>query len=231
MKVFAHAIGVAIGLSQIAAATTAQENRSQWGLAIQLVPRWEFPAAWGAETRYSEVELAGNEVSFGIVRGKLRGGDWGASLLWKGIADGSTATEQAECIEEPRGRESCVRVTHTTQGAGLLGGQVHKTFGLKSFYSRVMIQLTVSAGVVGVQGNVEERSEYLVYNAQTRETNVQSETRTILLKDALTGQEAVPVLGLEPRLAIHLLDMKLFVGGGLHFPGVRLISVGAHYYF
>jgi hypothetical protein len=223
-----------IGLTP--AVVCAQDaDKSHWGVSVSATPSWEMMDRL-KDVLFDEGEdgtLKGSEFTVGVVRGSMRGGDWGVSFVRKPFDDGSGTTETREDCFGPN-QTSCQTSTSTTatQGVYLNGVQVHGFLAFVKIRDRAQIGLNIAGGIATVNGDVvktEDGFEPVGFNPKTQQPILAPYHRveTLLAKDELLPY--FPLFKLEAEGAVKLAPgLKLQVAGGVNFPSVSF-RIGAVY--
>jgi hypothetical protein len=217
------------------------QDESHWGVAGTFVPRWEF-LHFLEDAMEREVEMTGNDLRVGVIRGRQLGGDWGVSFVSRRIDDDSIVIQQEslKCVARPGQSDLCARgAFHRTRGAKLTGGQFHRFFVVGTIARRVQIGAVLSGGVARVSGGAEEAKEHLqvTVNPATgaAAVSISSVVSTVLARhvfDETPVSVYVPIGGLEAAVAVLLTPgTKLRFSGGISFPGVHRFALTAQYLF
>lgn len=192
------------------AGAMAQSFNSRWGLQATFVPSWSVPDAakdlFDAET----LTVEGGEFRIGVVRGRTLGGDWGISYVQKWLDDGSFADSES--------------FTRTTSGVVVRGIALDKFAPFGTIKERVQIGLVFGIGVGQASGTVTELDKD---TATTEEIEAKHFFSPV-------GQDlpVVPLARLELAVAaIVMPGLKLRASGGINYPGVATVALGAVYLF
>ena len=189
---------------------SAQSFNSRWGVQASFVPSWTVPDVakdlFDAET----LTVEGGEIRIGFVRGRTLGGDWGISYVQKWLDDDSFSDSPS--------------FTRTTSGVTVRGIAIDKFAPFGTIKDRVQIGMIFGIGVGQASGTVREFD---------KDTGI---TEDIEAKHFFSpmGQEipVVPLGRLELAVAaIVMPGLKLRASGGVNYPGIAAITVGAVYLF
>lgn len=188
----------------------AQSFNSRWGLQASFVPSWSVPDAakdlFDAET----LTVEGSEIRVGFVRGRTLGGDWGISYVQKGLDDGSFADSTG--------------FTRTTTGVTVRGIAIDKFAPFGTIKERVQIGMIFGIGAGQASGTVQEFDKFTGLTEEIEAKHFFSPM----------GQEipVVPLARLELAVAaIVMPGLKIRASGGINYPGVARITLGAVYLF
>jgi len=223
------------------ASPAAAQGDTHWGITGSFVPRWEF-LDFLEDSMEREVDMHGDDYSFGVIRGRQLGGEWGASFVRRRIADDSIVVQQEglKCVSRTGLPDACARGTlHRTQGAAMTGVQFHGFFPLGTIARRVQIGAVLTGGVARLRGRAEEVKEHLqvTRNPVTGATTVSvtSESTTVEARQIFDDsriEEYIPIGGAEGAVAVLAAPgLKLRVSAGVSFPGFHTINVTAQYLF
>lgn len=216
------------------------DTSSHWGIAGSFTPHWQF-LDFLEDSMDRIVEMTGNEVRIGFVRGRQLGGEWGVSYVKRLIDDESSfKQEKPKCLSGTGQPVFCAAGnTYVTNGAFLSGVQLHRFFPVATIARRVQIGAVVSGGVARIGGHADETQEHLqiVVNPATGvpTLSVASEGKTVEAREMLSHTfvaEYMPMGGVEAAVAVLVAPgVKLRVSGGAAFPGYHTVSVTAQYLF
>jgi hypothetical protein len=234
-------VGIAV-LSVLLSSTASQaQDAAHWGVSASYTPSWtdgdRFPKLreplWGINQDTMST-LQGSEFTVGIVRGSVRGGDWGVSFVHKPFDDGSQLVEVD--VSEPCTPLDCTRSTRTVvlQNARLQGVEFHWAPSFVTIADRMQVGMNVAGGIATVKGDAIDtllfEQTFTVPGFGTQ-TGAFGDTLTGSLKDLEVLYSAVPLLKLEAQGSVILAPgLKLRVSGGLNMPTLS-IRVGAVYLF
>ncbi|MGQ0815658.1 MAG: hypothetical protein ACT4O1_14580, partial [Gemmatimonadota bacterium] len=196
----ARILGCAVLLATLNDPAFAQSDPVRWGVGLVAVPYWNFPDAIARAGEFEE-SLSGNEIGIGIVRARLRGGDWGLSVVRKSVSDGSRFGGTRTCVEGPAGTPLCARGTsHVVRNTSILSVQLHKYWTLFHI-GGVHVGLAGALGVAKVSGDGEERIEHL--DASGGSIVAREEISTVTAEEAFDTSHlpVIPILGLEPAVS------------------------------
>jgi hypothetical protein len=210
-------------------------NPSHWGASFSVTPQWNLASQLKnlIQDDSSSVDIQGSEITFGIVRGSRRGGDWGVSFVSKPFKDGSGFVQVDQfCLQNNNCRPT--KETDVMQGVKLTGVEVHWFIRFVNIADRAQIGMNVAGGIASVSGTiVKTTDDFQVtgFNPQTGQATVVP-THTVENNDA--KDELVPkfpLMKLEVEgSAIITPSLKAKISGGLNFPGVGM-RVGLVYLF
>jgi hypothetical protein len=241
---FVWVVAVCLCVPALARAQTPpqanDDSRSHWGIAGSFTPQWQF-LDFLEDSMDRIVDMTGNEMRVGIVRGRQLGGEWGVSYVKRPIEDDSSfMQEKPKCLAGTGQPEVCAAGnTYRTRGAFMNGIQLHRFFPLATIARRVQIGAVVSGGVARIEGHADETQEHLqiVVNPGTGvpTLSVAAEPRTVEAREMLSHTfvaEYMPIGGVEAAVAVLLAPgVKLRVSSGAAFPGYHTVSVTAQYLF
>lgn len=188
----------------------AQSFNSRWGIQAGFVPSWTVPDVakdlFDAET----LTVEGSEFRIGFVRGRTLGGDWSVSYVQKWLDDGSFADSRD--------------FTRTTSGVTVRGVALDKFAPFGTIKERVQIGMIFGIGVGQASGVVRHLDK-------ATGSTVDVEAKRFF---SPMGQEipVVPLARLELAVAaIVMPGLKIRASGGVNYPGVARITLGAVYLF
>lgn len=189
---------------------SAQSFNSRWGFQASFVPSWTVPDAakdlFDAET----LTVEGSEIRVGFVRGRTLGGDWGISYVQKWLDDSSFADSPS--------------FTRATSGVTVRGIAIDKFAPFGTIKDRVQIGMIFGIGVGQASGTVRE------FDKDTGVTEVIEAEKFF----SPMGQEipVVPLGRLELAVAaIVMPGLKVRASGGINYPGIATVTLGAVYLF
>ena len=225
----------------VAVPTTGQEreDRSRWGITGSFTPKWEF-LHFLEDAMDKSIDMTGDELRLGVVRGRMLGGDWGVTYVKRRVDDGSSMVqEKPKCVVGGSEPALCAGGnSYQTRGAFLQGVQMHRFFPLATIADRVQIGAIVSGGIARIEGQADETQEHLRVStdaAGTPQFGVGTETRLVEARsmfDHTFVAEHLPIGGVEAAVAVSAAPgLKLRVSGGAAFPGFHRLSVAAVYLF
>lgn len=222
-------VAVAMVIVCVACVGLHAQSPVRWGLGVIVVPRWEFPDAL-ARVGDSEETLRGAEFGIAVVRARPRSGDWGLSLVFKQVTEGSHVGRGSFCVENTNGAPICARTTyHVMRDASMASLQLHKTWTLIRI-GRVAAGLTTSIGAARISGQIDEHVEHLEMSGGT--LVVRDEVERIDVQRWMGGLDYVPILGFEPGLTVDIgNNIRARVATGINLPGMRVPGVTVQYYF
>ena len=223
------------------AVPAAAQDETRWGLTGSFVPRWEF-LHFIEDAMERDVDLKGADLTIGIIRGRMLGGEWGVSFVQRRIDDDSVVMQQEslKCVARSGLPDVCARgAFHVTSDAAMSGVQVHRFFPLGTIAERVQIGAVLTGGVARLRGDAQEVREHLqvTLNPATGSTSVAvaSESSTVDAREIFddTGlDEYIPIGGIEGAVAVLIGPaLKLRVSSGASFPGFHTFSVTAQVFF
>lgn len=205
-----------LGMVAFAAPVSAQDD-THWGVAGSFVPRWEF-IHFLEDSMEREVDMRGDDVRVGIVRGRQLGGEWGASFVRRRIEDDSIVVQQesVKCVARTALPDVCARGTfHRTQGASITGAQFHRFFPIGTIARRVQLGAVLTGGVARLRGDAEEVKEHLqvTRNPATGLTSVSVTDETVTVEARHIFDDTVKNLtgNRQPGTAPSRPDIHLFV--------------------
>jgi hypothetical protein len=229
---------VALSAAPVAAQQT--DERARWGIAGSLTPEWEF-LHFLEDAMDKSIEMKGDELRIGIVRGKPLGSEWGISYVKRRVDDGSTMVqEKPKCLASATTEAVCAGGTsYETRGAFLNGVQMHRFFPLGTIARRVQLGAVISGGVARLGGRADQTHEHVQVTV-TPSTgapvmSIGRETGSVDAREIFSHTfvaEYMPIGGLEAAVAVIVAPgLKLRLSGGASFPGFHRVSLTAVYFF
>lgn len=201
------AFGVCLALP---AYSTAQPNKTYWGVQAQFAPKWEVKDSFKPLFDADAVDISGSEFRIGFVRGRTLGSDWGVSYVRKSLKNGSRATNSD--------------VERTTRNAIVSGVSIDKFSPFGTIRDRVQIGMTYGIGVGSAKGDVIER------DLLTGGTGVIEAKH--FFSPFGTDLQVVPLA--EVQLAVAVIarpGFKIRASGGLNYPGITVFTIAGVYLF
>lgn len=239
---------VAMFVAVLAFAGSAQaQDKSSWGVSVDVTPHWEQVSFIKTITG-DDFTLEGQEIRFGLVRGRVRGGDWGVSLVYGKIDNKSFSRKRTgegsfcRSFFGSAGSAQCVKTEIDTEyyfsDVSLLGLEVHKYVPFVTIANRVQVGMNFGGGATWAKGSVEKHDVETQKADQPGGGVEVSQTRTV---ETITAKEAfrdtfwLPVI---PTGRIEVIagviateNLKIKIGGGVNFPGQHKFTVGVAYLF
>ncbi len=215
------------------AASAQSANQSHWGVAVNFGPSAAVPA-----DTMGKVVLLGDpknvkvsSVEVGFVRGRDRGGDWGAEVTYRRVADGSEAGKVREFCVFPGQPCELWGTRYALSGATLLGFTVHKYVPFVTIAGRAQVGLTIAGGVASIRGQIEKHELAAVPTKQGGTGSaVQTDTVSSVPAAEAFRASTLPIGKVELTGAALLAPgLKLRVGWGLNFPSYPSFTVGVTY--
>lgn len=188
----------------------AQSFNSRWGIQASFVPSWSVPDAAKPLFDADTLTVEGTEIRVGVVRGRTLGGDWGISYVQKWLDDGSFADSSD--------------FTRTTTGVTVRGVAIDKFAPFGTINERVQIGMIFGIGAGQASGLVRQLDKHTGFTEEIEAKHFFSPM----------GQEipVVPLARLELAVAaIVMPGLKIRASGGVNYPGVATITLGAVYLF
>jgi len=207
-----------------AVAPAVAEAQSHWGVAASFIPQWTEYKKLREVLIDGEGELEGSQVTIGIARGSVRGGDWGVSFVRMPIKDGAAIANPGEC--EPQPCQPVVQ-TVTMRGVHLQGVEGHWSPTFVNI-GRVQVGATIGGGIGMPRGTVEDQLEFPdnvidLPNGQLLVIPGFRDSMTLPVEEVLRQQ--VPLVYAEAHAnVIAAPGLKVRVSGGLNGigTGVRI---------
>jgi hypothetical protein len=209
-----------IGFLFSSAPADAQIRRTYWGVDGGVEPSWVVPSAFKTLFDANSVAVKGSEFRIGFVRGSIMEGDWGVSLVHKGVSDNSSVSrlQSSQC-------NGCGNF-FTTSGASMTGVEIHKFVPFGTIRRRVQIGMNFAGGVGELNGTAHETS---VSRSGTVSQDVDAST---LFAPGGKVIKAVPLGKIEFAVAgILAPDLKIRASGGFDMPGYDKFSLTLVYLF
>jgi hypothetical protein len=211
--------------------------QSSWGVQGSYVPRWEtLPRLEGLFG--DEVNLEGSDITVGITRGSMNGGDWGVSFVRKNIDDSSVVRDMGTRCFGTMSQFCFPDGAVWELGSAFFTGVEAHRFVPFVRINRVQIGMTFAGGVASMSGNVTKTSynPRVVSQMQGRIVIDRGESTTqMTAKDALAdigGPSVFPLGRVEATVAVRATShLKVKAGGGFNFPGTAKFTVGATWLF
>lgn len=198
------------GLLAGAAPARAQIDDTSWGLTAGFAPLWKVPESLATTLDAATLDIRGQELRVGVVRGTTLGGEWGITLVHKRLSkDSVVAVRQTNDV-----------ISVVTDDAEMLGVELHRFF---PFFraGRVQVGVNLGGGVAQMRGFVTGSVE-AAGGVAIRAPIGFSELFE------LAGQKisVFPLARAEVAAAAMIGDrVKVRVGSGFNMPGVQLVSV------
>jgi len=216
-------------------AAFAQAEPKHWGVSASFVPEWTIhdkirPLFFDEDT---EGSIDGSEFSIGFVRGQVRGGDFGVSLIRKPWNDGSGSTETStQCFNQAQTICRQEIEKNETQGVFLQGVEAHWFLGFVKIQRRAQIGLNVAVGIAAFNGDVVKTTDGFRQTGFSQGQPILTpfhEVEVNPAKDELLP--FFPIFKLEAEGDIVVAPgLKVKIAGGMNFPSVSM-RVGAMYLF
>lgn len=188
----------------------AQSFNSRWGIQASFVPSWSVPDAAKPLFDADTLTVEGTEIRVGVVRGRTLGGDWGISYVQKWLDDGSFADSSD--------------FTRRTTGVTVRGVAIDKFAPFGTIKERVQVGIIFGIGAGQASGTVQQLDKHTGLTGEIDSKHFFSPM----------GEEiaVVPLARLELAVAaIVMPGLKIRASGGVNYPGVATISLGAVYLF
>jgi hypothetical protein len=221
-------------------AQTDRNRASRWAVSFSFSPSWKIHSA--VENLFAEEDetllFKGQELTLGIGRGSLFGGDWGVSFLRKPFDDGvALSSTSSDCFEPGQGQpEICLsgQEQKIFENVQLTGVEVHWFIAIVRIKDRVQVGVNVAGGIGTFSGTVltvrdDEFADFVpgppcppdrppgcgqpIIRIATRHEEEREPASDALLPYFPLGKvELQGAVILGPSL-------KVKVGGGFNFPG------------
>lgn len=258
---------VAFMAVMVFAGPASAQDKSSWGVQVSVTPSWEtFPAlesrAFGASSEPWDAEnliepgskiflrrligdwlgagtdVSGSDLTVGVVRGNINGGEWGVSYVRRNIDDSSRIENMGlECFG-PSG-DFCVAKgrTYELHSVSMNGAEVYKFIPLFRV-NRIQIGAMLAGGVARMGGSATKRalapsitSQTLTQFAVNAGYTVQEVSAADMLAN-LDVSSIFPLARAEVTVAVRVTQhLRVKAGGGFNHPGIAKISVGTTYLF
>jgi hypothetical protein len=208
-------------------------NDSHWGLSASFTPVWTSDDEFREKILNLEGEgtVEGTEFTIGFVRGSTGGGDWGVSYVRKPFKDGSGTIR----IDESCFDTSCSTTTRrlVTQDVMVTGPEFHWFRPFGTIKGRVQIGINVGGGVGFVRGTIDQTTDFVNSFTLPNGQVVVTSNRDVFSGPATDVMYSiVPLIKAEAQGAIIVAPgFKIKIGGGLNFPSVATVRIGAVYLF
>lgn len=212
----------------LAAPLAEAQNESHWGATVSFAPTATARDGLFKDMLINfegEGQVRSSEFTVGLVRGSVRGGDWGVSLVKKSFEDGSrSVVTESSCFVN-----NCSTFTETRVMRDVLftGVEFHWAPTFVTIKDRVQVGVNIGGGIAEVSGIVHETQ---VDEGTGRPPFVYEDDRPA--KDVLFALQ--PLLKIEAQGSVIVAPgLKVRVAGGFNAPGmgVRVAAVylfGAH---
>jgi hypothetical protein len=204
---------------------------SYWGVTASFTPDWNIPSALTQKVvdQGGAISVSGSQFTFGVVRGRATGGEWGVTFLREPVKDGSSGHgSDSQCFSN-----GCfdTSTSFMTQGVRLTGVEAYIYKPFKTFSHRVQIGFDFGGGVGTLSGTLNEIQHGVTptFNPQTQQT-IGTATTTPVTKPVTdeTGFKTVPLLHAGPSVAIIVGPaVKIRWEAGVVLPGVTFFKVSA----
>jgi hypothetical protein len=243
--IFAPALTLAMFLATCAwpAPALAQGDTSKhFGVGVSFSPYWksreDLMVTVGLENTGT---IEGTEFTIGMVRGSMRGGEWGVSFVRKPFKD-STVVSQDEYSDSGQCGTGCsysstgtTTRTTTFTDVYLQGIEVHWAPSFVTISNRFQIGMHIAGGIAVPKGTIDKTVDSVTtstntFNGQTTTfTDTHSHFESLPANEVMYGK--VPLFKVEAQGAVILAPgLKVKVSGGLNNPGMG-IRIGAVYLF
>lgn len=224
------------------AGSASAQDKSSWGVSVDLTPRWEqmsfLKTIAGAG---SDLRVEGQEIRFGLVRGRVIGGDWGVSLVYGKIDSSSfqrkRTGESSFCngpVIVPVCNKFEIDREYYFRSVSLLGLETHKYVPFGTIAKRIQLGMNFGGGVLLARGTAE-KDIIITQTINGVEVSKSRTTQVISGREAFRGilhLSVIPTGRIEAVVGVIVTDhVKVKVGGGLNFPGQHLLTVGTTYLF
>jgi hypothetical protein len=219
------------------------DTTSHFGVGVSFSPYWksrdDLMVTVGLDDLGGKIE--GSEFTIGMVRGSMRGGEWGVSFVRKPVKDTTTVlTDQSsDTFQCGTGCTSSFTFTSTTtttfHDVYMQGIEVHWAPTFVTISNRVQVGMVVGGGIAVPEGTIDETFESVnvttnTFNGQTTtNTTVDSDSFSSPAKEVMFGK--VPLFKVEAQASVILAPgLKVRFAGGLNNPGMGF-RIGGIYLF
>jgi len=236
-RTLAGILGVVVMCPALLEAQQA-ERSGRWGVVCSITPRWTAARPIAEYVGADEYDISGGELSIGLVRGRDYSGDWGASVVWKGVSEGSTSRFDTR---ELCGRQDCIEESTTivAKNVSMLGLEAHTFFRLVNLGRRVHLGVGAAGGILRVRGRAEKNERYAGFALDpatgtvilTRRSNVSAVGGGQVFT---TAKDVENVLSAKLEIGVGLIltrSLKARVSSGIDFPGYHVASLKLVYLF
>ena len=237
---FVVAFAAVLGFASLASA----QSGSSWGASFDVTPHWETMSLLNKFLN-GDNRLEGREVKVGLVRGRIRGGDWGVALVRQEVNDSSYQRERRGSSSSCRGSSNsmiCVNKANDSElyfnDAFLLGVEFHKYVPFVAIAKRVQIGINFGGGAMLPKGSAEKHlitTQTITQNGEVIDSSQSRTTEVITAEEAfkdILGLSVIPTGRVEAVVGIIVTEhVKVKAGGGVNFPGQHKFTVGATYLF
>lgn len=218
-------------------------SASSWGVSGNFA-KWTVSPSLKRLFSAQSIDIQGWDLSAGVVRGRVEGGDWGVSIVKKTFTKDSVVDRTyggnplGPGPYSPNGMFSATTngtIYRTTSSSSLLGVEFHKYVPFATIKHRVQIGMNFAGGVAQARGDVVATlvsTNYLVRNGQLTTTQLRSDGRATTKDIFATSLKAIPLGAVEVAgSAILGPRLKLKAMGGFDFPSYQTFAIGVVYFF
>ncbi len=211
-----------------AVAVAQLSEDSHWGVSASVTPTWKsherlLELLFGLD---GEGEIEGSEFTVGLVRGSMRGGEWGVSFVRKPFKNGGTLVEGGEpdCFENFCSSHTSTKVM---QDVALRGIEFHSFIPFVTIADRVQIGVNVGGGIGFPEGTIIETEQSTfsdpLFGSDTNTDTFVSPANEVMYK-------YVPLAKAEVQGAIIVAPgLKIKISGGLNLPSSTSFRIGVVY--
>ena len=203
--------------------------KTQWGLSGSVTPKFYM---WSSITDgVKQHTMSGRELTFGFVRGRVDGGDWGVSFVHKSFREGGSFTHTFDSCFDPNGPHCQQSETFTLHGVSITGVVVHWYKPLLTVRRRVQLWISVALGPGRTVGTIDKAVDGFVGQGFPLVlTPIHTFQNRPVTEDDLPA--IFPLVRAEAAGAVILgRAFKIKIAGGLNFPSVRSFRVEGIYFF
>lgn len=215
-----------------ASSASAQDKKS-WGVQFGYDPGWQS-MSWFSKILPVTLNLEGKDLRIGVIRGNIRGGDWGVEYVKGDLGNSSSITTNPSDFCDSVQHCGLSKTTYNLNDVSLSGPQAHWFKPFVTIKGRAQIGLNSAVGAVWIAGTVE-KVEIKDYH-DGRKPSVFEKRST---DDAAAAFKDVTSLSFLPLARIDLAvaaiateNIKVKVAVGLvGFPGRSKFNISVGYLF
>ena len=230
------------------AGPASAQSGSSWGASVDVTPRWEYMSLLNKFIP-GDYDFKGKEIRFGLIRGRIRGGDWGVSLVRSELNNSSFGQKNSgtgfSCqsstlngVTSSYCETIVIAQEYYLSDVAFLGVEAHKYVPFGTIKRRVQIGMNFGGGMVSPKGSAENHivtTKTTTRNGQVVDVSQSRTKKVITVKEAFKEADALTT-GLTGRFeaivgVIVTEHLKVKAGGGLNFPGQHKFTIGAAYLF
>lgn len=217
-----------------APAAAQGDDDPHFGVGVSFAPFWKSRGDLLVTTGLEDVgTVEGTEFAIGLVRGRMRGGEWGISFVRKPFKDSTSVFQEQDTQDCGPSCISSATFTQTTRfdAVYLRGVEVHWAPAFVTIRDRVQIGLNIAGGIAIPEGTFHQTIDFTssaTFPGGTF-TDSSSDSSSTPAKEVFFGK--VPIFKIEVQGAVILAPgLKLKISGGLNNPGMGM-RIGATYLF